>query len=218
MAYITPRSVRSADPDLPGLRLLLVRHGAVHNPQQLFYGRLPRFPLSAQGQAQAQATARFLAAFPVTALYTSPRLRARQTARIIQAYHPQRPLRVSSLLDEVRTGWQGAPASAIPEPLNLYDPPYHPDDETIAAVFARLDRFVRRVRRRHPGGTVVAVSHADPIAILTAGYAGRPLILASLRGPFYPPLASVTCLEFALDASRPVITVFDPAGTAERRP
>src|SRR5512137_923961 len=89
--------------------LHLVRHGEVDNPTGIFYGRLPRYALGTEGRAQAVATARLLADEPVTAIYTSPMLRARQTARAIAREHKGRQVRVSSLLNEVNVPLEGRP-------------------------------------------------------------------------------------------------------------
>src|SRR5262249_56679907 len=73
--------------------LYFVRHTEVHNPRDLFYGRLPRFRISARGREQAERVADYLADEPIVAVYTSPLLRARQTAQVIAARHPGVPLR-----------------------------------------------------------------------------------------------------------------------------
>ena len=66
--------------------LYLVRHGAtdnnLHNPPRL-QGQRVDLGLSAAGKAQAEQTARFLATRPLAAVFSSPMLRARQTAEAI---------------------------------------------------------------------------------------------------------------------------------------
>ncbi len=49
-------------------RISLVRHGLVHNPDQLYYGRLPGFRLAEKGRAQAAAAGRALATESVAAI------------------------------------------------------------------------------------------------------------------------------------------------------
>ena len=39
----------------------VMRHGEVHNPEKILYGRLPDYHLSERGRAQAQAVADWLA-------------------------------------------------------------------------------------------------------------------------------------------------------------
>ena len=66
-------------------RITLVRHGEVHNPGGVYYGRLPRFGLSDYGRALAVAAGKHLRYTRPVALYTSPMLRARETAALITA-------------------------------------------------------------------------------------------------------------------------------------
>src|SRR5689334_12557013 len=63
----------------------LLRHGEVHNPDRVLYGRLPGFRLSDLGIAQAEVAAQFLAQRPVGYLVSSPLERAQQTAAPLAA-------------------------------------------------------------------------------------------------------------------------------------
>lgn len=181
-------------------RILFVRHGEVQNPDGIFYGRMPRFALSEAGRRQAEATAARLTGYTLAAIYTSPLLRARQTAAIMQRAHPQIPVRVTRSLLEIRSQWQGeAIATLDARGWNFYEPPRHADDETIPAIFARVRRFARRVVARHPGATVAAVTHGDILRIARAGFAGEPLALASIRGGWYPAPASVLAVTLTPD-------------------
>lgn len=65
----------------------LVRHGEVHNPTKVLYGRLPGFRLSDRGVEQAERVAHFLVGRDVAAVIASPLERARQTAAPIAAAH-----------------------------------------------------------------------------------------------------------------------------------
>src|SRR6185437_1965807 len=59
----------------------LLRHGEVHNPSGVLYGRLPGYHLSANGRMMAAAAADFFSERPVAALFASPLERAQETAR-----------------------------------------------------------------------------------------------------------------------------------------
>jgi broad specificity phosphatase PhoE len=59
----------------------LLRHGEVHNPDHVLYGRLPGFRLSERGLEQAKLAAGFLAERDIGYLVSSPLERARQTAQ-----------------------------------------------------------------------------------------------------------------------------------------
>src|SRR5919202_6424767 len=107
----------------------LARHGEVHNPTGLLYGRLPRMRLSAEGERQARAVANSLAERQLQAIYSSPMLRARRTAGFILDQHPSLDrVRITRDLQEVRTGWQGEPLEALERiDWDLYSHPRHPD-------------------------------------------------------------------------------------------
>src|SRR5215469_9662887 len=65
----------------------LVRHGEVHNPEGVLYGRLPGFRLSERGQKQALVVAEFLRDRDIAHVACSPLERARQTASPIADSH-----------------------------------------------------------------------------------------------------------------------------------
>ena len=155
----------------------LARHGEVHNPSNVLYGRLPRVRLTAEGQRQAQALADFLGPRPLAAIYSSPMLRARRTAAAILAGRPElERVRIDSDLQEVRTGWEGEPLAALERiDWDFYTNPRHPGDESLRAIQLRMLRWLKRVRDRHRGGEVVGVGHGDPILILVGTLRGLPL-------------------------------------------
>ncbi len=66
-------------------QISFVRHGHVHNPGAVLYGRLPGFRLDRQGVQDAQRAGRALRGKNITAIFSSPLLRARQTAREVLA-------------------------------------------------------------------------------------------------------------------------------------
>lgn len=73
---------------MPATTIHFVRHGEVDNPNHVLYERLPGFHLSARGVRMAQATAKYIATVPqmrgITAIYSSPLERTRETAREIE--------------------------------------------------------------------------------------------------------------------------------------
>lgn len=189
-------------------RISLIRHGHVHNPQRILYGRLPGFGLDERGRAEAQliaAAVRELVPSP-SALYSSPLLRARQTAAAILAQNPHLKLHISSLLNEVHTSFQGRPlAELAPLGFDLY---VHnlPGYEQPQDVLARMRRFIARTRRRHAGEHILAVTHGDPITFVIQWAVGLPigprwreaLVEYGLSGG-YPATASMTTLTFETD-------------------
>jgi broad specificity phosphatase PhoE len=63
----------------------LLRHGEVHNPEKVLYGRLPGYRLSDLGERMAERAAQWFAGRDVVRLVSSPLERARQTAGPIAA-------------------------------------------------------------------------------------------------------------------------------------
>ena len=58
----------------------LVRHGKVHNPAGILYGRLPGFRLAASGRAMAAGVADHLVGADITYVAASSLQRAQETA------------------------------------------------------------------------------------------------------------------------------------------
>ena len=65
-------------------QIFLIRHGSVDNPDDISYGRLP-IPLSKKGREELLSLAGVLKSHSIKFdhLYTSPLVRAKQTAQII---------------------------------------------------------------------------------------------------------------------------------------
>jgi len=199
--------------------LYLVRHGHVHNPQRILYGRLPRFRLSPRGLEEARSAGRFLNGAPVVALYCSPLLRTRQTAKEIRAFHSHLPLRQSPHLLEVLNAFEGRPSAEVDarhgDVYSGVGPPYEQPPD----VLARALRFFQKARERHGGENVVAVTHGDVIvfAMLWArGLALTPRNKANLHAlgftGGYPATGSLTAFTFRTDSPRelPEVHYFRP--------
>lgn len=73
------------------MKLYLVRHGESEaNIQHIISNRQSPFGLTSRGKGQANALAENLKDIPITAIYSSPVLRARETAEILsQKFHIQ---------------------------------------------------------------------------------------------------------------------------------
>lgn len=183
----------------------LVRHGEVHNPNRVLYGRLSGFRLSRQGMEQARAAADFLRENAIGAIYAGPLLRTRKTGEAIAAHHNPVRLRLSSLLNEVCTPYEGLPGSLIDARKgDIYT--YEGDGgcfEQPRDVLSRLRKFVNRVQKQHCGSEVVAVTHGDVIvftALWALGCEVSPANKKQLRHAgfpaAYPAHASITTLSF----------------------
>jgi broad specificity phosphatase PhoE len=159
-----------------------VRHGQVHNPERMVYGRLPGWRLSAKGRGQAEAAARALADRPVRALYSSPLERAVETAGVL-AGSLALPVQVREDLIEsaLAAHWEGLSWLHVfirrhrewetyrKRPLEMAVP------EPLSRLADRVAAAVRSLALAHPGQEVVAVSHGDPIKAAVLALTGRDL-------------------------------------------
>jgi len=80
------------DTQMIGTRVFLIRHGETDwNRMHRFQGRI-NIPLNQEGKNQAHALALALKDKSLTAIYSSPLIRAMETARFIKVFHPSTPL------------------------------------------------------------------------------------------------------------------------------
>jgi broad specificity phosphatase PhoE len=194
--------------------ILVVRHAEVHNPKDIVYGRLPSFGLSPRGKILAERVARFLSTRNADVIYTSPLLRARQTASVIAAQSNTATVRRSKSLIEVLTGYQGSPNSILVGGFSFYTPVKRDGDESMDDVLRRMTNFLSLVIKRHAGEEVIAVSHADPIAILRLGLEGKPLTVENLHSVVYPERVSINQIVLGPDHV-PQLTYFDVVRSME---
>ena len=197
----------------------LIRHGEVHNPSKVLYGRLPRFRLTAKGRRQARAAGQLLGNQRIDAMYSSPLLRARQTAREILGSIDQSTLHISVLLNEVCTAYEGLPGAQVDARNgDIYtDAPAcfeQPED-----IVDRTRRFIGRMRRRYPGGRIAAVTHGDIITFMVLWARDMPTtphnktrLLKAGYPSAYPAHASITTLTFQTtdEEERPAIDYLLP--------
>jgi probable phosphoglycerate mutase len=164
-----------------GARLIFVRHAEPDETvRDRIYGRLDP-GLSKRGRAHAAAIASQLGAEPIGALYTSPQLRARETAAPL-ADRLGLQVSVESGLREIDFGeleglslaeavarypvqanWMIAPGAAT-----------FPGGESVAAAWGRATEAARAIAARHGGASVAVFSHAVVIRAILAEALGMP--------------------------------------------
>ncbi len=154
----------------------LIRHGQVHNPEKIIYGRLPGFGLSDLGKLQVEGTAQYLKNAPISAVYSSPLLRARQSAGILLKHHPDLVLQIAEPINEVRFLFEGQPMENMAERnWDLYTG-VNAAFEQPSDVVARVTVFLSQLRDAHPGEHVVLVTHGDVIAFTVLWFSKCELI------------------------------------------
>ncbi|BBZ65715.1 phosphoglycerate mutase [Mycolicibacterium insubricum] len=178
----------------------VMRHGEVHNPEQILYGRLPGYRLSDRGRGQAEAVAQWLADNDVTYVVASPLQRAQETAAPIAAAHS---LEVSSdpeLIESLNVfeGQRVSPGDgALRDPRNwrhLRDPITPSWGEPYRDIAARMTAAIERARIAAAGHEAVCVSHQLPVETVRRALTGSRLAhfptrrmcnLASLTSFYY---------------------------------
>ena len=168
---------------MPATTLVLLRHATTAATGTRLGGWKPGVHLDAGGRAQAEAAARRLARLPVTAVYSSPLERTRETAAVVARTHGLR-VRVDRDLGEVEYGdWTDRPLSRLRR-LSAWRVVQRtpsrmafPGGGTIRGAQARAVDATERLAAAHPGGTLVLVSHADVIKAVVAHHLGMGLDL-----------------------------------------
>jgi probable phosphomutase (TIGR03848 family) len=171
---------RGAKPTL----VLLVRHGQTATTGVTLPGRAPGLHLADKGREEAADVAGRIAQLPrIAAVYASPLERAQETAAPIAAAVGL-PVTVEPGLLECDYGeWTGLALKDLsrkPEwkVIQRYPSGFRfPGGESFTEMQTRICGAVDRLRASHPGQTIVAVSHADPIKAAVAHAMGTHLDL-----------------------------------------
>lgn len=183
------------------LELYLIRHG------QTDYSRENRFcgaidpPLNDVGLRMADAFGASYASLPWTAIYASPRQRARQTAEAL-AKRANVEVRTEDGLAEIAYGeWEGMGHEEVkakwPEAYAHWSSDVAsrgtPGGETAFAVAARAAPVLERLRAHHQSGRVLVVSHKATIRIMVCALLGMDVRL--FRDRLGQGVAAVTKFE-----------------------
>jgi broad specificity phosphatase PhoE len=176
-----------------------IRHAASELTENTIAGRTPDICLSPAGRLQAERLARRLAERGIGVVYSSPQLRARETARpLAQSFSTE--VRLAAELDEVDYGdWTGQTFTQL-EPAaqwrafnSVRSCTRIPNGELMLEVQTRVIGFVERALDRHRAETVAFITHADVIRSALAYFLGVPVDL-SLRLEVSPASVSIVAL------------------------
>lgn len=205
---------------MPSTTVHLLRHGEVHNPAGVLYGRLPGFHLSERGTAMAQAVADHLAGVrdgdrrDVVHVVASPLVRAQETARpIAEAFGLE--IASDERLVEAANHFEGLTFGvgdgSLRRPTHwryLWNPLRPSWGEPYRSQVARMLAAVDRARAAAEGHEAVVVSHQLPIWVTRQALAGRRLWHDPRRRQC--SVASLTSLRY--DGRRLVdVTYSEPA-------
>lgn len=196
----------------------MMRHGEVHNPDAILYGRLPGFHLSDTGRAQARKVADALADHDITAVFASPLQRAQETAGPIAAAHDL-PILTNDELIEADNIFEGLKVSvgdgALRKPRHwpkLRDPFTPSWGEPYIQLAHRMLAAANKARDAARGHEAVCVSHQLPVYTLRRFLEGQRLWHDPRRRQC--SLASLTSLIYDEDALVDII-YSEPAGASD---
>lgn len=157
----------------------LLRHGEVHNPAKVLYGRLPGYVLSELGHEMAQRAGQALAHRDIAAVISSPLERAQQTAAPVAGAH-KLEIGIDHNLIEAENIFEGQRVSVgdgvLRQPSawkHLYNPFKPSWGEPYKVVAARMRAAVDLARTTARGHEAVLVSHQLPIWISRLDFEGR---------------------------------------------
>lgn len=148
----------------------LLRHAAHDDVGSYLAGRAPNVFLGHAGRMQALRLAERMRREKFEAIFSSPRERTQETAQAVSITCEVGPVQLCDELDEIDFGsWSGKTFVELNQ-----DPAWRrwneqrlvavtPNGESMDHVRKRACGCMRDLCRRHPGETVVLVSHADVI-------------------------------------------------------
>jgi broad specificity phosphatase PhoE len=193
----------------------LVRHGEVHNPEGVLYGRRDGYHLSELGHQMAERIAAALGDRDIVHLRTSPLERARETAaplaavRDLTAVVDARVIESSNVFEGRRFG-HGENALRKPATWIHLRNPFRPSwGEPYKEVVARMLAAVHDARDAARGHEAVVVSHQLPIWVTRLALERRSFLHDPRRRQC--TLCSVTSLRYVGD-DLSTISYSEPAG------
>jgi broad specificity phosphatase PhoE len=199
----------------------LLRHGEVHNPAGVLYGRLPGYHLSETGKLMAETVAKAVGGRDIVAIYSSPLERALETAAPLaeklglDVVQDERLIEAGNLLQGRAVG-QGLAILRDPRNYRYFWNPLRPSwGEAYPLIIRRMKSVIDDARAAARGHEVVLVSHQLPIWTIRSAAEGRRLWHDPRRRQC--ALASLTTLTF--DGDRLVSVGYsEPAGSLQTGP
>ncbi|MFC4112739.1 histidine phosphatase family protein [Nonomuraea zeae] len=199
----------------------LLRHGEVHNPEGVLYGRLPGYHLSETGQLMAETVAKAVSGRDIVALYSSPLERALETSAPLaeklglDIVQDNRLIEAGNLLQGRMIG-QGLAVLRNPRNYRYFWNPLRPSwGEPYPVIVKRMRSVIDDARAAARGHEAVLVSHQLPIWAIRSAAEGRRLWHDPRRRQC--ALASLTTLTF--DGDRLIsIGYSEPAGSLQTGP
>jgi len=164
-------------------------------------------PLSAKGKKDVLALAKKLKQEKIDLIYSSPNLRARQTAEILAA-KLNTPVIIDNNLKEYQSGkYDGLPTSALGDLFrdkSEWISKKIPGVETLKDARRRMEKFVKAINEKHKGKKILVISHGHPLWMLK-GYLAGVDIEKSIYLPYFDHAMPFKMLDRFVDLHKPYI-------------
>ena len=135
------------------MRLILTRHGETKGNIKKILADIDD-PLTTRGKKQAKAVSERLKKEKINAIFSSPIIRAKETAKIIARNHPNAKLILAEELKEMNLG------SYLNKKFDEVNWDLIPKDvENKISLYRRAKKIVNRVLKQYPKGTILFVAH-----------------------------------------------------------
>ncbi|HEY1957026.1 MAG TPA: histidine phosphatase family protein [Polyangiaceae bacterium] len=183
------------------LELWMVRHGQTDfSRENRFCGSIDP-PLSDVGRRMADALGEVHGKDPWEAIYCSPSTRARQTVAPLAARAKIEPVLDEGLREISYGDWEGMKheeaKAKFPDVYAYWAQDTAsratPGGETAFMVASRAAPVIERIRREHPSGRVLVVSHKATVRILACALLGMDVRL--FRERIGQPVCALSCFK-----------------------
>jgi broad specificity phosphatase PhoE len=187
----------------------VVRHGEVHNPEKILYGRQPGWRLSERGQEMAQTIGEWSKSLNLGALHVSPLQRAQETAAPIAAAH-NIAITTDERLIEAANIFEGKPFG-VGDGVLRHPAAWKPSwGEPYEEQISRMLAAIFAANKAANGKDAICVSHQLPIWILRSAIENRRLLHDPRKREC--TLASVTSVHFDDEGMISGLSYSEPAG------
>lgn len=183
-------------------KIYLIRHGESEgNLKNVFLG-FTDLDLTELGHRQAEKSAEYLKALPVSAIYSSDLIRAYHTA-LHTAEKCGLEVRRHRGLREIFAGeWEGKPFQDLvekyPDSFGVWFHDFYQSrcagGESVSELQERVTCALREIAEENKGKTVFVFTHATPIRVFCA--AAQNLMGQEVNAFPWPSNASVSCVEY----------------------
>ena len=192
-----------------------LRHGEVHNPEKILYGRQTGWYLSERGREMAETVAEWSEQFKVGSVLASPLQRAQETAQPLAKAHGLSIITDENLIEaanifEGKKFEMGSGVLRHPNSWRHLTRPWIPSwGEPYEEQVSRMLAALFAARDASNGLDAFAISHQLPIWVLRSAVEGRRMLHDPRKREC--TLASVTSFHLDSDGDIEGVTYTEPA-------